>query len=449
MAKIYTLSGYPEEAIAHAFAKTSRSADSFTDMIKDLTQDKTNKFHSKWVIKYGHNSIAEHAVIHLAIEDISRIAMAALESGRLASYTEQSTRYLSKTAEDIFIDPAWNAEFVSDYKLVCEKLFSVYDRINSLEKKYGEELGFCGYDFSRFVLPLGVKVNAGITINSRSLRRTLCKMLASDLPEVSALAQQIKDTAIEVAPTLLRHVRPCVSTEILNKLGKNLNLTKPHICDEEKSPISVVCQKFDIDIKTIVQGLAYEYSDLSWGEERWARSPLKDLLNSLSEHDVVPRVFEEGFASFEVVSDYGSFYDMKRHRMASLYVQQKSLGKLGYIVPGHLALKEMGVLQEYIEAMETVNMYAMKWMHLPEHVYLFPNAYRIRYKISMNPRELIEIIKIRGLNKGGHTSYRYIGLKMLEIAQQNSPELFQWLNKWLSEDDSPQNMIKGYKLFEN
>lgn len=446
MSEVYTLSGYLEEVTAHAFAKTSRSPQSFKSMIKELTQEKSDSFHSKWVLDYGHNSIAEHAVIHLAVEDISRAAMAALESGRLASYTEQSTRYQPKTTEHMYCDPSWNHEFASDYKKVYEKLFDIYEQINSAEKTYGNKLGFTGYDFSRFALPLGVKVNAGVTINARSLRRTLCKMLASELPEIRVLAEQIQQSAYKVAPTLLRHVKPCEVTKSLQKMGKELNLTEAITTKSNHDPISVSCDKFDVNSSDIVAGLAYEYSDMPWKHERWINSPMEQLLDGLGVHDAIPRAFEEGIVSFEVVSDYGSFYDMKRHRLMSLLTQHKSLGELGYVIPGYEALQTMGLLQQYIDAMETVAIYARKWVHMPEHIYFYPNAYRIRYKMTMNPRELIEIIKIRGLNKKGHTSYRYIGLKMLEIAIQKKPELFAWINKWLDPQVTSIDMIGGYKV---
>ena len=50
-------------------------------------------FHEKWVVGYGHSSIAEHAVASIAFEDVSIIASKVIEDNRLASYTEKSTRY--------------------------------------------------------------------------------------------------------------------------------------------------------------------------------------------------------------------------------------------------------------------------------------------------------------------------------------------------------------------
>src|SRR3972149_2464022 len=81
------------EVIAVAFARTSRSPESFREIAADLTDEKVAEFQEKWVVGYGHASVAEHAVLHLAIENVSRLAVESIESNRLASYTEKSTRY--------------------------------------------------------------------------------------------------------------------------------------------------------------------------------------------------------------------------------------------------------------------------------------------------------------------------------------------------------------------
>jgi thymidylate synthase ThyX len=63
------------EVIAVAFAKTSRSPESFREIAAGLTDEKSAEFHDKWVVGYGHASVAEHAVLHLALENVSRLAI--------------------------------------------------------------------------------------------------------------------------------------------------------------------------------------------------------------------------------------------------------------------------------------------------------------------------------------------------------------------------------------
>src|SRR5262247_1836409 len=115
---IYALKNLPEEVVAVLFAYYSRSRESLRRNLlkliqerdvdleaslnassreaRELTtaQEKARQFHEKWVVGYGHASVAEHAVVHLAIEDVSIVATKIIEDTRLASYTEKSTRYV-------------------------------------------------------------------------------------------------------------------------------------------------------------------------------------------------------------------------------------------------------------------------------------------------------------------------------------------------------------------
>jgi thymidylate synthase ThyX len=75
--RIYLLSPteLSPETIAVAFAKTSRSPESFREIAKALNNEKSAQFHEKWVVGYGHASVAEHAVLHIALENVSRLAI--------------------------------------------------------------------------------------------------------------------------------------------------------------------------------------------------------------------------------------------------------------------------------------------------------------------------------------------------------------------------------------
>src|SRR5512135_2411342 len=105
--RIYLLSPreLSPETIAVAFAKTSRSPESFDEIAAGLTDEKSAKFHEKWVVGYGHASVAEHAVLHVAFENVSRLAIECIESNRLASYTEKSTRYQRWGADNFHVPP--------------------------------------------------------------------------------------------------------------------------------------------------------------------------------------------------------------------------------------------------------------------------------------------------------------------------------------------------------
>jgi thymidylate synthase ThyX len=115
------------ETIAVAFAKTSRSPESFREIAGGLNEEKSAQFHEKWVVGYGHASVAEHAVLHLAFENISRLAIECLESNRLASYTEKSTRYQKWSVEDFYVPGELDGHPLrSEYVETCRLLFQTY-----------------------------------------------------------------------------------------------------------------------------------------------------------------------------------------------------------------------------------------------------------------------------------------------------------------------------------
>ena len=105
-APIFALKGLPEEVVAVLFAYYSRSredlranllrllregdldlagravADPLNEGELETARRKAREFHEKWVVGYGHASVAEHAVAHVAIEDVSIVASKVIEDAR-------------------------------------------------------------------------------------------------------------------------------------------------------------------------------------------------------------------------------------------------------------------------------------------------------------------------------------------------------------------------------
>jgi thymidylate synthase ThyX len=128
--EIYLLSprALSPETIAVAFAKTSRSPESFRDIASELSDEKSAQFHEKWVVGYGHASVAEHAVLHIAFENVSRLAIESIEGNRLASYTEKSTRYQKWGLDDFYVPSELDGhQLYAKYVDTIRLLFRTYD----------------------------------------------------------------------------------------------------------------------------------------------------------------------------------------------------------------------------------------------------------------------------------------------------------------------------------
>jgi len=220
--RIYTLpSNMMPEVKAVTFAKCSRSPEPFDQIAKELTEEKSAEFHEKWVVGYGHSSIAEHAIISLAMENVSILATKVIEDSRLASFTEKSTRYQIFTKDRVYKpENIMNSELASVYENAINLLMDTYQEIaepmkDFAKKKYPKKeesdslyemiskARAC--DNIRYLLPTATLTNLGMTVNARELEHLIKKLLSHPLKEMQDIGQEIKEKAIAEVPTLVRY----------------------------------------------------------------------------------------------------------------------------------------------------------------------------------------------------------------------------------------------------
>ncbi|MCK4319097.1 FAD-dependent thymidylate synthase [Candidatus Micrarchaeota archaeon] len=436
--RVYTLDGYPEELIAVAFAKTSRSPEPFDKIVAELNEIKSREFHEKWVVGYGHSSVAEHAVIHLAVENVSRLAVEVIESTRLASFTEKSTRYQKISSEECYV-PAELSSSKQSYLEAKECLFSVYgilmsDLINYYTSQNPElkkrAVGVKAMDSARFLLPNATLANAGITINARSLEHLLVKMLSNPLREVQEVGEEMKQAALKTAPTLIKYAN---ENPYLVSLDKEFPQMFSGLSSSDKTKVKLI--SYDEEgVEKLIAALVYRYSSLSY-EEALAYS--KDLnsseknkileigLGGRGKYDHPAREFEHTTFTFDIIMDQGAYYEFKRHRMLSLSCKKPDIS-LGYRIPEDIIKigkeKEFkDVLQEAEDAfreIENENPYAAG--------YIATNAHYRRVLVSMNLRELFHFIRLRR-KPNAHFTIREIAESMRDELRRVHPELERYL----------------------
>src|SRR4051812_47124351 len=204
-ADVFALSGLPEEVIAVLFAYYSRSRDDLrTNLAKlladqeldvsaggapratmKLASEKARAFHEKWVVGYGHASVAEHAVVHLAVENVSIVASKIIEDMRLASFTEKSTRYVVFDQKSYVEPPGLSPDAAASYRAIVEGLFGAYldlmpkvtDALRARspraegmsEAAYAAAIRAQACDLLRGLLPAGTRTNIGLTANARAM----------------------------------------------------------------------------------------------------------------------------------------------------------------------------------------------------------------------------------------------------------------------------------------
>lgn len=227
---IYTVSNIPEEVIAVIFAYVSRSPKGFRDNIgvvikeEQLGRERAAQFHEKWVLNYGHASVAEHAAVHVGIERVSRLFSSVLElSNEYLSFTEYSQRYQRPRKGDFYIPealdgiPSLRKEFIE----LNNNLYDIYARINDElfvhlketvpapdgveEKAHFRALEKVAFEDARYALSLATLTNLGMTGNARAIEDSLTRLLSSKYAEVRKRAREMKDEVRFSVPTLVKY----------------------------------------------------------------------------------------------------------------------------------------------------------------------------------------------------------------------------------------------------
>lgn len=151
----------------------------------------------------GHESVAEHAVFTFQIEGISRACSHQLIRHRVASYSQQSQRYVLVDNDDCFVIPESIKENDSEYIQyisVIKYLFNEYERMI----KAGIKL-----EDARYILPNACCTNITVTMNARELRHffklRLCKRAQWEIRE---LAESMYECVKNIAPVLFEGVGP-------------------------------------------------------------------------------------------------------------------------------------------------------------------------------------------------------------------------------------------------
>jgi thymidylate synthase ThyX len=432
------------ETIAVAFAKTSRSPLSFQEIANELSDEKSADFHEKWVVGYGHSSVAEHAVLHIALENVSRLAVECIESNRLASYTEKSSRYQIWDRDHFFVpeeldNHTLREEYITlnkrlfDHYQVALKKVTEYLKLNQPQESSESEHAFsqrirtCSADACRYYLPASALANVGMTINARALEHCLSKLLSHPLLEVQTIGREVKTESQKIVPTLVKYANENSYIKDSNdyfNYGKNP--AKPSL---NKNIDWFKCLDCNANGETrILAALLFRFGEMSFDQavrviEAFTKEEKEKitftLLGRLGEHDIPLRELEYASVMFELILDQGAFFELKRHRMMT-QTPQELTSRLGYALPS--LLKESSVSSLFTTDMNDVmELYEKLYAFNPNVAsYIVPNAFNRRVMIQMNLRSALHFTKLRSA-PNAHFAIRRIALKIAEEIRTRYP----------------------------
>lgn len=471
---VFALVNLPEVVKGALFARYSRSAKSLRrlfldEFVNDLDIEgdesidatiglsRAEELYEKVFLEYGDDSVAQLGGVHLACEQASNILTKILEWGRLMSYLEQSTRYISYDARlggryRFFRDPAVLASplgtrYVGD----MDRMFDAYSTaVNTVtnhvrdtiprdpddsEFIYRQATRAKALDATRGLLPAASMSNLGMYGTGQAYEALLLRMRAHPLPEAQHYSTLMLTELRKVIPSFLRRVDlPDRGGRWVDYLAttrtETAELVEQLFGGVPVEPVpEVQLVDFDPDAEDkLLAAICYSRSSLP-------ESMLLDRVRQLGIDDRVAllrayvgerenrrhrpgRAFERIDYRFDILSDYGAFRDLQRHRLLTIEWQSLTPNH-GYTRPELIEASGAGEL--FDETMDrSARLFDAMRERFPEQAsYAVSMAYRLRYMMQFNAREAMHMLELRSAPQG-HPSYRRVALEMHRLIGEHA-----------------------------
>ncbi len=203
--KVTLLSHTPDpERVVAAAARLCYSSSTAAALREEMGRDEIERLIGI-LVESGHLSALEHASFTFGIDGISRACSHQLVRHRLASYSQQSQRYVRFGDGSGFVVPpkiAADPEARAVFEEAMSHARRAYDRLVALGEEKGLEREAVQED-ARFVLPNAAETRIVVTMNTRELRhffRIRCCRRAQW--EINRLAWRMRRLVLDVAPLL-------------------------------------------------------------------------------------------------------------------------------------------------------------------------------------------------------------------------------------------------------
>jgi thymidylate synthase ThyX len=476
---VFALVNLPEVVKGALFARYSRSPKSLRrlfldefvrdlDISGDVTLDATvgldraEQLYEKVFVEYGDDSVAQLGGVHLACEQSSNVLSKVLEWGRLMAYLEQSTRYIAYNNRlesghyryyrpSEILESPYGARYVGDMDRVFDTYGELLPTIQaSVTARFPQQAGDSDFvyrqavkakalDALRGLLPAACLSNIGLYGTGQSYEQLLLRMRAHPLPEARSYADMMLTELRKVIPSFLQRVDvPERGGEWTAYLAATRDDTARVVDrlwpdggsggEDEGEAAEVTLLDFDPEGEDkVLAAVCFSPGGCSEVEAlRRVRRLNSDDRVALMRAYVGERTnrrhrpgraFERTDYRFELVTDYGAFRDLQRHRMLTIEWQQLGIA-LGYDMPELVA--DAGVSDAYRATIDRAeDLYRTLRPHFPEQAtYAVALAHRIRYVMQCNAREAMHLIELRS-GPQGHPAYRRVAQQMHRaIAEQ-------------------------------
>jgi thymidylate synthase ThyX len=471
---VFALVNLPEVVKGALFARYSRSAKSLRRLFLDefvgdldvsgdhsidatVGLERAEQLYDRVFYEYGDDSVAQLGGVHLACEQASNVLTKVLEWGRLMSYMEKSTRYVAYDSrlpngryryyrDPEILESPLGARYVGD----MDRLFDSYGQLlpvmqSMFSERYPkgpDDSDFAwrrsvrakAFDALRGMLPAGATSNLGIYASGQAYEALLIRMRAHPMPEARAYAELILTELRKVIPSWVKRVdvddRGVAHSQYLEQNAHAMQQLAASIFESEPRSfrpaaggdpeVTLVDWDPNGEVK-VVASMLYPYTHL-------AESMIQDRVQGMSTEERLEvvrrytgertnrrhrpgRALERCDYRFDVISDYGAFRDLQRHRLLTVEWQDLTPAH-GFTMPESVV--DAGAEEPYSAAMaRSATLYELlRDRFLPGQTsYAVALAYRIRYAMQFNAREAMHLLELR-TSPQGHPEYRKVCQQM-------------------------------------
>ncbi|MDD6088787.1 MAG: FAD-dependent thymidylate synthase [Desulfovibrionaceae bacterium] len=213
--KVTLLSCTPKAlAVVYAACRQCYASGSATDMFSEalveyIPTEKQEELVRR-VIASGHESPLEHVTFTFAIEGVSRAMSHQLVRHRIASFSQQSQRYVDSENFDYVVPPsvARNPQALEHFENLMKELGEQYRKLKEFIEQDGLDASKSRED-ARFILPQATATKLVFTMNARELRHFFTQRCCYRAQwEIRAVANSMLDACRRAFPAVFDDAGP-------------------------------------------------------------------------------------------------------------------------------------------------------------------------------------------------------------------------------------------------
>jgi thymidylate synthase ThyX len=445
---------------------------------------KAEEFYDRVLVGFGDDSVAELGGAHLACEDISNVATKVIEDSRIGiSPLEKSTRYvifgkkidgkyqyyrdadiMQSNLADMYIET--NDLLFDTYSKVIEPMSKyIMERFPQeegvSERAYKASVKAKTCDTLRLLLPLSTLTNVGLFGNGRAFEYMLTKMYSHELGEIRGIANSMYQELNKVIPSFVKR-----SNDVFGKQAQEyIAQTRESVWKlsneflgiekmEKSEMVGLVEYDADAELKVLAV-ILYPHSTLPLHQIREKVKKMNQTERKRIIHEYLERrknrrhrpgrAFENVYYTFDLLGNFGVYKAIQRHRILTQERQGFTV-RNGYDTPKEII--EAGFKSDFDHCMERArDAFEKIYEKFPKQAqYVVPHAYKARWYMKMNLRELYHLVELRTMRQG-HADYRRIAQEIFKKVKAVHPALVEYM-KFVDMNEYSLERLEAEKSFD-